>query len=65
MNPGEMNQMLINQMAMNPMLINQIGMNPMQVNPMGINNNINQMNMDNTAMNIKSIIQPYENKIKN
>ena len=59
-----MNPMLMNQMAMNQMLMNQMGMNPMQVNAMGINNNINQMNMDNTAMNIKSIVQPYENKIK-
>ena len=64
MNQIGMNPLSMNQMAMNQMLMNQMGMNPMQVNPMGINNNINQMNMDNTAMNIKSIVQPYENKIK-
>ena len=45
-----------------------IGMNNMGgMNPMGINNPqnlMNQMTMDNTALNVKNIIQPYENRIK-
>ena len=57
---------------MNPMINNinpMINVNPMMgINPMfGMNNMINQtnlMNLDATAQNIKSIIEPYENKIK-
>jgi hypothetical protein len=46
---------------------NNLGMNPMGINPIimnnfGINNQLNLM--DNTALNIKNIIQPYENKIR-
>ena len=45
-----------------------IGMNNMGgMNPLGINNPqnlMNQMTMDNTALNVKNIIQPYENRIK-
>ena len=49
-------------MGINLMDMNQIGMNQM-----GMNNQFNQMNvvgMNNTTLNIKSIVQPYENKIK-
>ena len=47
-----MNNFRMNQMGMNPLLMNNIGMN--------IQPNL----IDNTALNIKSIIQPYENKIR-
>ena len=46
---------------------NIIGMNNMGMNPFGINNPqnlMNQMAMDNTTLNVKNIIQPYENRIK-
>ena len=59
-----MNNMMINIMYNNN---NIIGMNNMGMNQMGINNQPNLMNgmsMDTTAQNIKNIIQPYENKIK-
>ena len=59
-----MNNMMINNMYNNN---NIIGMNNMGMNQMGINNQPNLMNgmsMDTTAQNIKNIIQPYENKIK-
>ena len=53
--------MMMNNMMFN---FNQMGMN----NPMiGMNNQQNQMNgmmMDGTAQNIRNIIQPYENKIR-
>ena len=42
--------------------MNQIGMNQMGMNFMMMNNNA--MNMDNTTLNVKKIVQPYENKIK-
>ena len=61
------NQMNMNQMGMNQMGINQIGMNLMGINGMGMNNQFNQINaidMNNTTLNIKNIVQPYENKIK-
>ena len=57
-----MNQIGMNQMGINLMDMNQIGMNQM-----GMNNQFNQMNtvgMNNTILNIKAIVQPYENKIK-
>ena len=50
--------------------MNNFGMNPMGMNPLLMNNmnnigmNIQPNLMDNTALNIKSIIQPYENKIR-
>ena len=49
------------------MMNNNLGMNPMGINPnimnnFGMNNQLNLM--DNTALNIKNIIQPYENKIR-
>ena len=50
--------------------MNNFGMNPMNINPLLMNNannigmNIQPNLMDNTALNIKSIIQPYENKIR-
>ena len=50
--------------------MNNFGMNPMNMNPLLMNNannigmNIQPNLMDNTALNIKSIIQPYENKIR-
>ena len=59
-----MNNMMINNMYNNN---NIIGMNNMGMNQMDINNQPNLMNgmsMDATAQNIKNIIQPYENKIK-
>ena len=66
-----MNQMNMNQMGMNQMNMNQMGMNQMNMNQIGMNqigiNNPNQMNsfqMDNTTLNIKNIVQPYEKKIK-
>ena len=62
-----MNQPQMNPMYMNPMLINPIGMNPMGINPMEINNqqnNFNQIGMDQTAIEVKNIVQPYEIKIK-
>ena len=50
----------MNNLGMNPM-----GMNPMQMNNMGMMGMNNQPNlMDQTALNIKSIIEPYENKIR-
>ena len=50
----------MNNFGMNPM-----GMNPMQMNNMGMMGMNNQPNlMDQTALNIKNIIQPYENKIR-
>jgi len=64
-----MNNMMENNMI-NIMYNNNkvIGMNNMGgMNPMGINNPqnlMNQMTMDNTALNVKNIIQPYENRIK-
>ena len=61
-----MNPMNMNQMGMNQMNMNQIGMNQIGMNQIGINNP-NQMNsfqMDNTTLNIKNIVQPYEKKIK-
>ena len=50
--------------------MNNFGMNPMGMNPLLMNNmnnigmNIQPNLMDNTALNIKNIIQPYENKIR-
>ena len=42
-----------------------MGMNPMQMNNMGMIGMNNQPNlMDQTALNVKSIIEPYENKIR-
>ena len=63
MNPDGMNNI-----GMNPMGMNFMGMNPMGMNPMGMNQigMINQQNFMNgeTAQNIKNIIEPYENKIR-
>jgi len=45
--------------------MNPIDMNPMQMNDVGMMGMNNQtILMDQTAMNIKNIIQPYENKIR-
>ena len=50
--------------------MNNFGMNPMLLNPMFMNNmgmvgiNNQQNLLDENAMRIKNIIQPYENKIK-
>ena len=55
--------MMINNMFNN----NIMGMNNMGINPLGINNQPNLMNgmqMGSNAIDIKNIIQPYENKIK-
>ena len=51
-----------NNFGMNQIGINQMGMNPMLMNNM-IGNNNQPILMDQTALNIKNIIQPYENKI--
>ena len=72
MNQTGMNPIGINQNGLNPMLMNQMGINQMMMNQMGLNpmiinnqpNQINQIGMDNTTLNIKNIVQPYENKIK-
>ena len=51
---------MMNNFGMNPM-----GMNPMQINNMGMMGMGIQTNlMDQTAQDIKNIIQPYENKIR-
>ena len=47
---------------MNPMGMNQMPMFPMGMNPFGMNNT--GINMDATAQNVRDIIQPYENKIR-
>ena len=50
----------MNNFGMNPM-----GMNQMQINGLGMIGMNNQPNlMDQTALNIKNIIEPYENKIR-
>ena len=54
----------MNQIGMNPMIINPIGFNQMGINPISINNQMNQMGMDQTTMDIKNIVKPYEDKIK-
>ena len=62
-----MNQMIFNNIGMNPMGMNFMQNNNNGMYPIGMNNQPNLMNgmeMDNTAQNIKNIIQPYENKIK-
>ena len=51
-----------NNFGMNQIGINQMGINPMLMNNM-IGNNNQPILMDQTALNIKNIIQPYENKI--
>ena len=68
--------MMNNNIGMNPMgvmnpmeMMNPMGMmNPMRIGiPMGINNQpilMNGMNLDETAKNIKNIVEPYENKIR-
>ena len=59
-----MNNMMPNNMMLNN---NTIGLNNIGMNNMGINNQQNLMNglaMDTTTRNLKNIIQPYENKIK-
>ena len=58
-----MNNMM-NQIGMNPMIINPIGFNQMGINPISMNNQMNQMGMDQTTMDIKNIVKPYEDKIK-
>ena len=67
MNPMGMNQMGMNQMGMNPMNMNPMGINPMNINPLGINNQqnqFNQMSMDQTTLEVKNIVEPYEKEIK-
>ena len=57
MNPFQMNQVMMNQMMMNQMGMNQIGINNQQ-------NQFNQLGLDKTTLEVKNIVQPYENKIK-
>ena len=59
MNPMGMNQIMINQIELNKMINNQIGMNNI-----GMNNQMNPIGIDQTTINIKNIVKPYENKIK-
>ena len=74
---NNMNQNGMNNIGMNPFGMNQIGMNNFGINPMGLNpmapnqmmmqnqqNFMNETNMDQTSQNIKNIIEPYENKIR-
>ena len=65
---NNMDQNKINQMGMNNIGINPMLMNPLGINQIGMINNqqyfMNGINMDETAHNIKNIIQPYENKIR-
>ena len=61
LNQIEMNQMEMNQMGMNQMEMDQMIMNKMDMNKQP--NQMNLMNMDLT-LNIKNIVEPYENKIK-
>ena len=59
-----MNNMMPNNLMLNN---NIIGLNNIGMNNMGINNQQNLMNglaIDTTAQNVKNIVQPYENKIK-
>ena len=54
-------------MGMNNIGMNFMGMNPVGPAQMGMNNQPNLMNemfMDNTSKNIKNIVLPYENKIR-
>ena len=67
MNQPQMNPMGMNQMGMNPMNMNPMGINPMNINPLGINNQqnqFNQMSMDQTTLEVKNIVEPYEKEIK-
>ena len=62
-----MNQPQMNPMGMNPMNMNPMGINPMNINPLGINNQqnqFNQMSMDQTTLEVKNIVEPYEKEIK-
>ena len=59
-----MNNMMPNNLMLNN---NIIGLNDIGMNNMGINNQQNLMNglaLDTTTQNVKNIVQPYENKIK-
>ena len=57
-----MNQsnMFMNQMGMNFPLNDQIGM----FNQMNMMNPMNNLMIDQTTSNLKKIVEPYENKIK-
>lgn len=60
-----MNNMMFNNNNNNPMQMNNMGVNPM--GPMGLNNQPNLMNdmiMDQTALNVKNIVEPYEKRIR-
>ena len=62
-----MNQIIFNNIGMNPMGMNFMQNNNNGMYQIGMNNQPNLMNgmeMDNIAQNIKNIIQPYENKIR-
>ena len=61
-NPIQMNHALGNNMGMDNMGMNNIGINNMGMNNIGMNNHLNLM--DENALKVKNIIQPYENKIK-
>ena len=57
-----MDQIGINQIGMNPVIMNQMPMNQMDINSQF--NQMNYIGMDNTTLNIRNIVQPYEKKIK-
>ena len=64
MNNFGMNNMGMNNFGMNNNGLKNIGMNNMGMNQMNMNIN-NQANlMDENALRVKNLIQPYENKIK-
>jgi len=54
------NNMFMNPMGMNFPMNNQMGM----LNQMNMMNPMNNSMMDETASNLKKIVEPYENKIK-
>ena len=59
-NPMQMNHALGNNMGMDNMGMNNIGINNMGMNNIGMNNQPNLV--DENALKVKNIIQPYENK---
>ena len=63
MNNNDMNNFLMNNMYMDNNGVNNIGMNNIGINQINMNNNQPNL-MDDSALRIKNLIQPYENKIK-
>ena len=63
MNNNDMNNFFMNNMYMDNNGVNNIGMNNIGINQINMNNNQPNL-MDDSALRIKNLIQPYENKIK-